>query len=195
MNYLAHLYLAAPGDDALIGNFLGDFIKGPLGEAPARYRAGLEMHRAIDAYTDDHAVPRRSRNRLVGPRRRFAGIIVDMCFDHFLAQDWSVRHGESLEAFSRRVYALLESRRDHMPDPVLRALPHMKRDNWLLGYREPAGIARALDGLSRRSPRLGALRGAGEELFRHYEGLQADFEAFFPELERFVQARRAQRDP
>ena len=190
MNFLAHLYLAAPADDALVGNFLGDFVKGPLAEAPDRYRRGIEMHRAVDTFTDDHPVHARARARIEGPRRRVAGIIVDLCFDHFLAREWDDRRDEPLEDFSRRFYGLLEEREDHLPERVLRAMPHMTRENWLLGYREPQGIARALDGLSRRRRRLGVLEGSGEELLRHYDGLRADFEAFFPLLETFVVERR-----
>jgi acyl carrier protein phosphodiesterase len=188
VNFLAHLYLAGPEDDALVGNFLGDFVKGPLVEAPARYRAGIGMHRAVDSYTDDHEVTRRSRERIRPERRRFAGIIVDMCYDHFLARDWPLYSTERLPAFSLRVYELLEARRDHMPDRVRTALPHMRRDDWLYSYREVEGIGRALDGLSRRRTRLAALSGGSEELVANYAGLEADFQAFFPDLEAFVAA-------
>lgn len=186
MNYLAHLYLAGPEDDALIGNFLGDFVKGHVDEAPPAYREGIALHRAVDSFTDDHPIALQSRRRVSAERRRFAGIIVDVCFDHFLARDWPRFSSQPLPAFSRRVYALLESRRPDLPDRVLRALPHMQREDWLAGYARTEGIARALDGLSRRRPRLAPLRGSVEELLANYAGLESDFHAFFPQVEAFV---------
>lgn len=186
MNFLAHLYLSGPDDDDLVGNLLGDFIKGPLADTPPRYRDGIELHRRIDSFTDDHVTVATSRRRIEGERRRFAGVIVDMCYDHFLARDWDQHTDEPLEAFSARVYGLLRERRDHLPPRLARALPWMQRQDWLVSYREPAGIALALNGIGRRLKRGNALSGAGDELLTHYEGLGEDFRAFFPELEAYV---------
>lgn len=189
MNYLAHLFLAKPGDDALVGNLLGDFVKGPLEEAPDRYRDGIALHRAIDEFTDDHPRVRESRRRISAERRRFAGIIVDMCYDHFLARSWERFTDVPLPEFSARVYGLLQERVDHLPARLQFALPHMEREDWLASYRDPEGIALALDRMSRRSKRSGRLVGAGAELLAQYAGLERDFESFFPELRRFVDDR------
>ena len=186
VNFLAHLYLAKSGDDDLVGNLLGDFIKGPVEDAPARYQAGIRLHRGIDSFTDDHLTVAASRGRIQGTRRRYAGIIVDMCYDHFLARDWEVRSEEPLDVFSARVYGLLTERRDHLPPRLARALPWMQREDWLGSYRDPAGIALALDRIGLRLKRGNALIGSGAELLSHYEGLGADFDSFFPDLEAFV---------
>ena len=90
MNYLAHVHLAEPSAAGRFGALLGDFVKGaPDPELPPSVRRGILMHRRIDAHTDAHPVHRTSRRRFAGPRRRFAGIIVDVAYDHFLASAWS----------------------------------------------------------------------------------------------------------
>lgn len=86
MNYLAHLYLAGYEDDWIAGALLGDFAKGRLENLPfvPGVVEGIRLHRAIDSFTDQHPVVRRSRSRLRS-RRLVSGIIVDLAYDHFLA--------------------------------------------------------------------------------------------------------------
>ena len=55
MNHLAHLFLAAPTAESLIGNLSGDFVKGAIGDRfPPGIAAGIAQHRRIDAFTDAH---------------------------------------------------------------------------------------------------------------------------------------------
>ena len=89
MNFLAHVFLA--GDDPALqaGGVLGDFCTPAEAAAlPAAVRAGIDLHRRIDAFTDRHAVTRRSCARVSATRRRFAGILVDVFYDHHLAVHW-----------------------------------------------------------------------------------------------------------
>lgn len=51
MNYLAHLYLAPDDDESLLGNLMGDFVKGPLdGRFSPGIAAGIRLHRHIDSF-------------------------------------------------------------------------------------------------------------------------------------------------
>src|SRR5690242_14634083 len=55
MNHLAHLFLAAPTAESLIGNLAGDFVKGRIGDRfPPAIADGIAQHRRIDAFTDSH---------------------------------------------------------------------------------------------------------------------------------------------
>lgn len=84
MNYLAHLYLAKDSTETMIGGILGDFVKGGAKDQyPHKIKKGIELHRKIDSYTDSHPRTRASRRLYRSPWRRFAGIIVDLCNDHF----------------------------------------------------------------------------------------------------------------
>jgi acyl carrier protein phosphodiesterase len=187
VNYLAHLYLSPPQEDAWLGSLLGDFVKGPLGE---RYRgpvaAAIVLHRQLDTYTDAHAAVRRSKARISAARRRYAGIMIDMFYDHFLARSWAEFHHEPLEAFTTRVYALLERRHAELPERLRFVAPRMAARDWLGSYARATNIQRALDGISTRLRRANRLAGAGEELLVDYAGFEADFRAFLPDAKAFA---------
>jgi acyl carrier protein phosphodiesterase len=187
MNYLAHLYLAPPGDDGLLGSLMGDFVKGPLtGAHPPGIAHALVLHRRIDAFTDAHARVRASRGRVSGARRRFAGIMVDLFYDHFLARHWGQYSDERLETFTARVYTLLADRRDALPERLREVAARMQQYDWLGSYRQVRNIHTALDRISLRLRRENRLGGAAEELEQKYDEFEADFRAFFPDVVQFA---------
>lgn len=180
MNYLFHLYLSGDDPDILTGNFMGDFVKGRLGEIhPPRLRLGLELHRGIDsfAHTDEHF--NRSRLRIGEGFGLYRGILVDLFYDHFLATTWSERGNEPLAGYLRRVRRIVESRRSSLPERLQQILPIIFED-MIPSYLEVEGVAAALARMSRRIRRTNPLAGGGAELIRHYEGLREDFRKFLP---------------
>lgn len=89
MNYLAHLHLGGDAPPQLLGSLYGDFVKGPLaGRWPTEIEAAIRLHRRIDAFTDSHPLQARARARFPAARRRTAGMLLDLFFDHCLARDW-----------------------------------------------------------------------------------------------------------
>lgn len=188
MNYLAHVLLGEHTADGFVGSLLGDFVKGPLDASrPAAVVRGIRLHRAIDRFTDDHDIHRRSRNRFVAPRRRFAGIIVDICYDHFLCAAWKDFCGYPLDEFTAEVYASLEARKGTLPTNLQGMLPRMIERDWLGSYGDLDHVGRAIDGVGTRVRGGAAMRGAIEDVRTDYGQLRADFEAFFPQLEDFSQ--------
>jgi acyl carrier protein phosphodiesterase len=196
VNFLAHLYLAGPEPQALLGSLMGDFVKGPLaGRYPEPLTRALVLHRRIDSYTDAHPVVLGSRARISAPRRRYAGILVDMFYDHFLARDWAAWSPDPLDRFAARVYALLHEHIELLPERLRSIAPRMAQADWLGSYAQVEAIHEALDRMGERLRRGNALLGAAAELTGAYEALESDFNAFFPELVSFVQVqRRAYRD-
>ena len=187
MNFLAHLFLADTHPDALLGSLMGDFVKGPLvGRYPPALERALVQHRAVDTFTDAHPIVRTSRARVAPPYRRFAGIVVDMYYDHFLARRWGEFAIEPLADFTARVYAVLLAQEARLPERLRRIAPSMARRDWLGSYRAVESVHIALDRMGDRLKRGNALLGAGEALMPHYAALDADFRAFFPELVRFA---------
>ncbi len=189
MNYLAHLYLAEQSREGLLGSLLGDFVKGRLDHRfPETVRRGIALHRAIDSFTDAHPLHLASRNRIGKQRRRYAGIIVDVCYDHFLSRHWADYSSESLTCFTARVYDVLREHRDDLPDRLQRMAPHMIADDWLGSYSDLSNVGRALDGIAQRITRSNPLAGALTEIETNYAALDDDFRRFFPELQ--TQARQ-----
>ena len=184
MNYLAHFYLAEQSSEGLIGSLLGDFVKGRLeGRFSASVRRGIALHRAIDSFTDAHPSHLQSRNRISSERRRYAGVIVDVCYDHFLCRRWSEYCDESLDGFTERVYGVLEERRHELPEGLQRIVTRMVAGDWLRSYAELDNVGLALDGIARRIERRNPLAGAQSEIEANYAALDRDFREFFPELE------------
>ena len=194
MNYLAHAFLARATPALLTGGLLGDFVKGRVGDtfAPA-VRTGIELHRAIDAYTDAHALVVTSRALIAPARRRFAGILVDVFYDHFLARHWP-RHAElPLARFTQHVYAVLWPQRDSFPERLQRILPWMRADDWLASYAELDAVDAALRGIARRfhyAERARPLADGIDDLQARYPELEQQFLDFFPQLERFAAERQ-----
>lgn len=186
MNFLAHLYLADLNNDSLVGHLLGDFVKGRTmdGYNP-RIQAAIRFHRRIDSFCDTHPITRASRNRIGPLRRRFAGVLVDVGYDHFLARHWHRFHPESLASFTQGVYAVLM--RDHtaLPKRFEAVLSRMIAHDWLGSYIHLDKVAVALDRIAGRLSRGDRFKGGIADIQANYRGLEADFLAFFPDLIRF----------
>ena len=187
MNYLAHLYLAKDSAELMIGSILGDFVKGTLKDQyPNRIKLGIELHRKIDTYTDAHAMTRASRQLYSPKRRRFAGIIVDLCYDHFLYRHWSTYADTALDPFISNAYDILKTHQSMLPERLQTMIPFMIRDDWLGSYRDLNGVEQALGRLSKRVTNGDRLPGAIDEIKANYRELEANFLIFFPDLISFA---------
>jgi len=190
LNYLAHLFLAGGNAESLIGNLAGDFVKGPLheGRFPPAIAAGIAKHRRIDAFTDAHPEVAAFRRVLIPEHGHWSRVIADVFFDHFLACDFDEWGGEPLETFVARVHGTIDQHLDLLPERLRLVYPHMRDEQWLLGYRERRGIALALRGLSRRIARHPPLYDAMHLLDDARGELERRFRAFFPDVVGFANA-------
>ncbi|GAB4142049.1 MAG: ACP phosphodiesterase [Cyanobacteria bacterium J069] len=188
MNYLAHLLLSEPDPLARIGNLAGDFLKGAnVRSLHPSIQQGIALHRQIDAYTDQHPIVRRSKARVEPPYCRWAGVLVDVFYDHFLAVHWETYSVGSLEVFVQEVYADLQQHQALLPPSLQRALPFMLAGDWLTSYRQVSGMAAILERMSRRSRRSSLLASSICVLQTHYDALEHDFHQYFPALANHVQ--------
>lgn len=192
MNFLAHAYLSGENRNVLLGNFIGDFIKGrqALGQFEPEVVMGVELHRAIDAFTDNHPVVHESKVRLREKYRHYAGVIVDVFYDHFLAADWRTFHSTPLSQFADQTYETIRSFSEILPAPFARMLPHMISGNWLLNYARIGGIHRALSGMASRTPYHSRMEEASSDLREHYDDFKGEFDQFFPQLKAFAEEWR-----
>lgn len=188
MNFLAHAYLSGDNKKILLGNFIGDFIKGrqALNQLEPEVIRGVELHRAIDEFTDNHPVVHESKTRLRAHYRHYAGVIVDVYYDHFLAANWNKYHHQPLETFASQTYATIQSFGNDLPVPFQNMLPYMINGNWLVSYSEVSGIHRTLSGMASRTEYESHMEQASAELREHYELFQREFENFFPQLKAFA---------
>ncbi len=194
MNHLAHLFLAAPTPESLLGNLSGDFVKGRLDDRfPPGVRQGIVEHRRIDAFTDTHPAVGVFR-RIIGEEYgHYARVIADMFFDHFLASEWDRYSSEMLDAFLVRVFATLDPHVAAMPGRLQFVYPRMRDEGWLLSYRRIEGIREALFSMSRRFSRQPQLEGSVHLLEDARPELLELFHQAFPDVIRFAGAIRSAR--
>jgi acyl carrier protein phosphodiesterase len=168
---------------SMLGNFIADFVKGDVeGRFPREVVEGIRHHRHADCFTDSHAVFGASRRLISSSRRRYAGVIIDVLYDHFLTISWDRYCSLGLDAFVGRVYENLGSHQIAVPHPVPLVIERMVREDWLRCYGTVEGIDRTFRRISGRLRRENTLDTAVEELEQNYVLLQDHFHCFFPQL-------------
>jgi acyl carrier protein phosphodiesterase len=189
MNHLAHLFLARPGAESLIGNLSGDFVKGTLGDRfTPGIREGIQQHRAIDAFTDAHPEVAAFRRVLTPEHGHYARVIADMFLDHFLATRFEEFAGEPLEAFLTRTWAVIDPHVHTLPGMLRVLYPRIRDERWLQSYRSIDAMQDALRNMSRRFSRRPALEEATRHLVDSRAVLERHFEAFLPEVMAFARS-------
>jgi acyl carrier protein phosphodiesterase len=198
VNYLAHAWLARHSDDAILGAILGDFVFGhsTLQDWPAPIRTEIVRHRRIDRYTDEHPAVVAARGLFdTAGLRRYAGIVLDVYFDHCLARDWSRWNQAPLDVFAAKVYRVLREHRDELPPRLHAIAPRMAAHDWLGSYRQRGNVDHAVHGIATRLSRNGERLIACLDVLRQNEAAAAvAFEAFFPDLIDAAERMRTERE-
>jgi acyl carrier protein phosphodiesterase len=189
MNFLAHLYLSGIKPKIMLGNFVGDFIKGKsaLEKFEPDIITGIELHRAIDEFTDRHPIVTESKKRLRPKYRHYSGVIVDIFYDHLLAKNWNTFHPDLLPDFADKAYGIIQSHDAILPEEVKFMMPHMIRGNWLVNYAKIEGIGKALSGMARRTRYESKMEQSVEDLIEYYSEFTNEFFQFFPDLKQHTE--------
>ena len=189
MNFLAHIFLSGDTPEVIIGNFIGDHVKGnELDSYPADIRTGIQLHRKIDSYTDTHPIVEHSKKRLRPITGKYAPVIADMFYDHFLATNWDLYSKEQLEVFTKDFYSLAESYRDKLPLRTRNMMDHMIPHNWLMKYRSVEGMGKIIESMGRRTRFDNNFHEAEKELRKNYDLYAGEFREFFPQLQEYCEA-------
>jgi len=190
MNFLAHTYLSGCSEEIIVGNFMGDYVKGRnYLHLPEKVRKGIMIHRDIDSYTDSHSITRQSRLRLVEKYHKYSGVIVDIFYDHFLASLWDDYCSIPLEEYISNAYGLLKRNYKTLPTGIKVWFPTFLENNWMLAYRTVEGIELVLDRMSANTSLPDHTIFAVEKLKGEYDGFQDDFQRFFPQIIDFIEKK------
>ena len=190
MNYLAHAYLSFGDAEILAGNIFSDFIKGKKKfDFPHRIQLGIDLHRSIDQFTDDHSATAKAKQFFKPAYGLYASAFVDVVYDHFLANDKQTFAANELELFADSTYRELRQSEGLFPERFRVMFHYMELQNWLYNYKFQEGIFRSFGGLVRRAKYMDDPQPACEILVRHYEDLSGCYKEFFPELRAFALRR------
>ncbi|WP_298273425.1 ACP phosphodiesterase [Geobacter sp.] len=187
MNFLAHLYLSGDDPEILVGNMMGDFVKGVLNASyPPRITKGLELHRRIDSFAGRHPSFIASKRRISSDYGHYRGVLVDLYYDHFLAAEWESFSDEPFELFVAKAWRIMREHAEILPQR-LRARLEEIFTQWLPSYRYVDGVDAVLRRMAARVGRPNPLDGGAAELALHYGELRGDCFRFFPDARRYVE--------
>jgi acyl carrier protein phosphodiesterase len=195
MNYLAHLFLAKDNDDAKLGALLGDFVKGNiLDKYSKETEREILIHRKIDFYTDNHPIVKDTKKLLTIDKRKYGNILLDVFYDHMLAQKWGDYSKISLENFTEQVYSNLLKNMNILPDKLIDIVPIMIEQNWLISYQEFSGFELAIARISKRFRQDNILMECIVDIKTNYSSIASSFDTFFPQLMDCVDQERIMLD-
>ena len=183
MNFLSHIYLSGHSTAVLLGNFIGDFVKGKQVENyPKDVQKGILLHREIDFYTDSHPIVSLSKDKVRAAQGHYSGVVIDIFYDHFLAANWDNYCSTPLPDFAGATYKTLQKNSHWMPSDAQFMLPYMIRNNWFVSYKRIEGIEKVFQGMAQRTKFESNMANAPAQLKEHYNGLEEEFRTFFPLL-------------
>ena len=193
MNFLAHIHLSGENEFIKIGNFMADGVRGKQYENfPPAIQKGILLHRAIDTFTDAHPIFRQSTKKLHSRYHHYAGVIVDMYYDHFLAKNWSNYNSENLELYANTFYQSLLDNHSLLTTKTQHVLPYLMEYNWLVSYQSISGLERILTQMDHRTKNQSLMRFATEELITYYDEFETEFSLFYKEVQLFSKDKLAQ---
>ena len=190
MNFLAHTYLSGCNEEIIVGNFMGDYVKGRnYLQFPELVKKGILIHRDIDSFTDMHLITRRDKQRIASKYHKYAGIIIDIFYDHFLASLWDRFSNLPLHEFVSRTYDLLKRNYKVLPAAIKRWFPTFLENNWMMAYQSVDGIELVLERMAANTSLPNHAEYAVEVLSEQYATFQEDFLEFFPLIIQFLEEK------
>ncbi|MBW0146236.1 acyl carrier protein phosphodiesterase [Marinobacter arenosus] len=187
MNHLAHVFLAPDSPEARVGSILGDFTRGVvLSRLPNEVQKGVRHHRAVDSFTDQHPEVLASKACFSRQRRRFAGVALDILYDHYLLRHWQRFSQADRDTFVQTVYGELQSHEYLMPEPMIRVARRMVWHDWFGAYQDLESIGHALDRVAGRVRFPNRFSGIIDEIRANDVELEERFLMFFPDLQTFA---------
>jgi acyl carrier protein phosphodiesterase len=191
MNFLAHIHLSRNNSNEMIGNFLGDFVKGGQEKDYSdEIKRGIFIHRKIDSFTDSHPIFKKSCRRFPKELRRYSRIAVDIFYDHFLAKNFEYYNSCNLEEFIDYFYFHLLNKDFKKPKKLEKIFNRITDKNWFLSYRDKDYIQEVLYRMSKRIKRKNYLPECFLVFDSEYNNFKNDFVEFYPQLEKFVKEIR-----
>ena len=187
MNYLGHIYLSGENELLMVGNFIGDYVKGKnFNHYPDEIKKGILLHRAIDQFTDQNRNWRKVRDMIKPAYGRYSGVVADLFIDHFLAANWMLYSEIPLFIYTKWVNAHLLKNYRYLPARVQGFLAYLIQHKRLLSYSELKGIDESLYIMSLRTSLPDHRAQVIKLLDKHYPEFKSPSIAFLNEVSEFV---------
>ena len=186
VNYLAHAYLSFNDPEVVTGNLISDFVKG---KKKYEYRPGIlkgiNLHRAIDEFTDEHPLNKKTARVFKPAYGLYSAAFLDVTYDHFLAMKLAATGQQAFEQFTNKIYNDIAGFEPELPENFKNIFPYMRKHNWLYNYQFSFGIQNSFEGLAHRAKYISDSQTAYHIFENNYDALGSAFEEFFPQLREF----------
>ncbi len=183
MNFLAHLLLSGNSEEILLGNFIGDWVKGnKYKNYTENIRTGILLHRKIDSFTDSNTIVKQSVTRLKTIYGRHAGVICDIFYDFFLSINWSKFSKNPLPEFINNAYRIILDNYQYLPEKVKTFLPFLIANNRLHSYSTLIGMKQVLKKMEEYTSVPSAGKMGIQCLVSNYHDFNTEFCSFFPDI-------------
>ena len=193
MNFLAHVYLSRDDFEVALVNLIADQVKGKqIQHYPLKIQKGIQLHRSIDHFTDNHPLFRASVSALFPEYRHYSRVIVDLYFDHFLAANWGAHHCQTLGEFSFEFYQNIQAYPVDLPDPINHFLGALVKYNWFEYYQTVEGLKAIMTQMDKRTRFDSNLADSATQLVEKYSYFQSHFLKFMPQVILFSKQKLAQ---
>lgn len=185
MNLLGHLVLGYPDPESMQGQFLGDFIRGPVKHHryPQQILEGIRAHRRVDASGDRHPMTRFAKSLLPPDQRRVAGIVLDVMSDAFLLRSWD----RILETDPRQtvaeLYQFLGAHHPDWPESAQRTAAALVRYSLLDAAADPGRLPELLARIQSRLRRPAPLQEIRQVFENNEEMFLERFPGFFRDMQ------------
>lgn len=183
MNYLAHLLLSHDQSGVVVGNFIGDLIKGRSWQAlPEDIARGVLLHRFIDDHADSHPTNAKVRKQLHPFFGKYAGVALDLYYDYFLARQWEQHCEQGLTDFLEGCNGHFLKRFPEIPESSAQRWRMIYGMGWMEHYDKPSGLQEVFSGMDGRIPHTTGFERGAEVLSLLHDALERGFNDYFPEL-------------
>lgn len=184
MNFLAHLHLSGIDDELLLlGNFMGDFVKGShLEKYPRSVQKGIILHRHIDQFTDGHRAIHEVKQIFRPLYGRYSGVVTDIILDHFLSSHWQQFSNYDRLWFVSNFYTILQKHIRLLPTDLQKLVPSLIYNDWVLCYASFYGTGKVLNRMSKRTTLPNHTQDAINLMRCNYLQIDALFLEFYPEV-------------
>ena len=188
MNFLAHLYLSGEDEKLMVGNFIGDYVKGRKYENfKGEVKQGILLHRQIDSYTDNHLKFREAKKLIVPEFGLYSGIVIDLIYDHLLAKNWNNYSTRNLREYTKWVHSILLKNFFYLPKRVQGFLPILIQNRRLESYATVEGIQKSLEIMSRYTSLPDKSKIAIEIMVENLPFFENNFADFMSDVISFVE--------
>lgn len=182
MNFLAHVQLSHGIAPLITGNLVADAYKGNKHEKlPSAIQHGVILHRRIDHFTDTNSAVLELKKILNPYFGRYAGVALDVYFDHFLSQQWELYNKTKLNEEIPVIHAHLKDNLEHVSADAKVFLERLISYNWLTAYEKKSDLEQIFNQMARRFS-VEVLKNSMLPLEKHYLEIEATFSAFYPLL-------------